>query len=66
MSIYYISDTHFGHANIIRLSNRPFLDIAEMNAELIARWNAKVTDDDDVYMLGDFAYRSIEAPKRRA
>ncbi len=61
MSIYYISDTHFGHANIIRLSNRPFRDIAEMNAELIARWNAKVTDDDDVYMLGDFAYRSAEA-----
>ena len=57
MSIFYIADTHFGHENSIRFCNRPFADVNEMNLTLIKNWNAKVTPDDDVYVLGDFAYR---------
>lgn len=57
MSIFYIADTHFGHENSIRFCNRPFADVNEMNRTLIKNWNAKVTPDDDVYVLGDFAYR---------
>lgn len=58
MSIYFTSDTHFGHANIIRLCNRPFATIEEMDEGLIARWNETVSEDDIVYHLGDFSYRS--------
>lgn len=52
---YYIADTHFGHNRIIELCNRPFKDVEEMNKQLIKNWNDTVTDDDVVYILGDFA-----------
>lgn len=56
--IYYISDTHFGHANMITIDNRPFSNLKEMDDYIIKAWNSKVTNDDDVYFLGDFAYRT--------
>ena len=55
---YYIADTHFGHDNIRRLSNRPFDTIEEMDKTIISNWNSRVTDEDDVYILGDFSYKS--------
>lgn len=55
---YYIADTHFGHDNIRRLSNRPFNNVEEMDKVIIDNWNSKVTDNDDVYILGDFSYKS--------
>lgn len=58
MAIYYIADTHFGHDNIRRLCNRPFVSVEEMDKEIIENWNSRVTDEDDVYILGDFAYKS--------
>lgn len=56
--IYYIADTHFGHANIIRFCNRPFATVEEMNQFMINNWNRRVNPDDYVYIVGDFAYRS--------
>ena len=55
---YYIADTHFGHDNIRRLSNRPFETVEEMDQTIIDNWNGRVTDSDDVYILGDFSYKS--------
>lgn len=55
--IFYIADTHFGHCNILWLSNRPFNTIEQMNNKIIDNWNKKVTDNDDVYILGDFSYK---------
>lgn len=55
--IWFTSDTHFGHANIIRLCSRPFASIDEMNEALIANWNERIDSDDTVYHLGDFAYK---------
>lgn len=56
--IFYTSDLHLGHKNIIKLCNRPFEDIEEMNKTIISNWNKKVGKDDIVYILGDFAYRN--------
>ena len=56
--IYYTADQHFGHSNIIRLCNRPFKDIAEMDKTLIMNWNSAVSADDVVYILGDLVFRS--------
>lgn len=53
---FYIADTHFGHANIIRYDNRPFDNVSQMDEALIDRWNETVTDDDTVYILGDFSW----------
>jgi calcineurin-like phosphoesterase family protein len=57
MTTFLISDTHFGHSAIIRMCNRPFADVREMDETMTANWNAVVRKDDSVIHLGDFAHR---------
>lgn len=52
--VFFTSDTHFNHANIIGFCNRPFKNIEEMNEAMIANWNKVVGVDDFVFHLGDF------------
>jgi calcineurin-like phosphoesterase family protein len=54
--IFFTSDTHFDHYNIIKHSHRPFISANDMNQGLIDRWNSKVSHNDTVYHLGDFAF----------
>ena len=53
---YYISDTHFRHAKVLKFDSRPFFTIEEMEKELIENWNQAVTNNDAVYILGDFCW----------
>lgn len=53
MTIWFSSDLHFHHANIIRFCNRPFADPADMNAKLVQVHNAFVQPNDHWYNLGD-------------
>ena len=55
--IFYVADTHFGHANVIRYDNRPFKNIEEMDETLINNWNNVVKKEDIVYILGDFCWK---------
>lgn len=59
--IYFISDTHFGHAGSLKWNNskvRPeFSSVEEMNELMIKNWNNIVKENDTVYFLGDFAYK---------
>lgn len=61
MTIFFTADHHFGHANIIRHTGRPFASLHEMNAHLTERWNAVVGPRDTVYHLGDIVWGN---PKR--
>ena len=55
---YYISDLHIGHANVICFDNRPFFTLDEMHETIIQNWNDTVNKNDDVYILGDFAWKN--------
>jgi calcineurin-like phosphoesterase family protein len=57
MKIFFTGCTHFGHENIIRLCNRPFSSVEDMDEQLTERWNKTVGKDDLVYHHGDFAFR---------
>jgi calcineurin-like phosphoesterase family protein len=56
VTVWFISDTHFGHANILRYCKRPFGSIEEMNEAFVKNWNDRVSNGDLVYHLGDFAF----------
>lgn len=58
MGIWFTSDTHFYHKNIIKFSNRPWNTVEEMNTALINNWNEVVKPNDIVFHLGDFAFAS--------
>ncbi len=51
--VYFISDTHFGHRNVLKLCNRPFETIEEMNETIIANWNSRVSGNDTVFIVGN-------------
>ena len=54
--VFFTSDTHWGHANILGFCKRPFKNVEEMNYKLIENWNNKVPTDGIVFHLGDFAW----------
>lgn len=51
--VFFIADLHFGHKDVITFDRRPFKDVEEMEAEMVCRWNAKVSRDDHVFVIGD-------------
>jgi calcineurin-like phosphoesterase family protein len=53
--MWFTSDLHFGHANIVKYTNRPFVDVEAMDAWLVDAWNDTVAPDDEVWVLGDVA-----------
>lgn len=63
MTIFFTSDTHFGHANILSFTDvdgqliRPwFSSVEEMNEVMVERWNGRVKEGDKVYHLGDVGF----------
>lgn len=59
MTTFLTSDTHFGHALMLKpeACARPFATTHEMDQGLIDNWNAVVHPNDTVWHLGDFAMR---------
>jgi calcineurin-like phosphoesterase family protein len=56
-NLFFTSDFHIGHANVIKFDGRPFSDLNEMHERLIQNWNSVVSDDDIVFYLGDLSHR---------
>jgi calcineurin-like phosphoesterase family protein/2'-5' RNA ligase len=61
-SVFFISDTHFDHAKIIRYCKRPFSDVREMNRFIKDNWNGTVGWNDTVYFLGDWSFGRRSRP----
>ena len=68
MNIWFTSDNHFSHKNIIKYCNRPFKNVKEMNQIMIRKWNERIKKDDLIFHIGDFCFKyapseSPDAPK---
>jgi calcineurin-like phosphoesterase family protein len=64
-NVWFISDTHFGHKNVIKYCRTQFATLEDMEGEIIERWNATVKPQDLVYHLGDFAWTPKDAKRVR-
>lgn len=58
--LFFTSDTHFNHTNILQYCNRPFKTVDQMNETIITNWNNVVEPDDVVFHLGDFCLGGAE------
>lgn len=54
--LYFTSDTHFNHYNIIKYCNRPYENCREMNDDLILKWNSVVSQEDTIIHVGDVTF----------
>ena len=54
--LFFTSDTHFYHKNMIYFANRPYENVEHMNEMLITNWNAVVKPVDDIIIAGDFMW----------
>ena len=54
--IFFSSDPHFFHSNVIKYCNRPFTNAEEMNDTLVTNWNTTVPDNAIVFLLGDVSF----------
>lgn len=67
-AVFLVSDTHFGHKNICKFTNydgsplRPWDDVAEMDEEMVKRWNETVPPKGKCYLLGDVCINRKSLP----
>lgn len=61
--IYFTSDLHFDHINVIKYCARPFNDVNEMNETIIDNYNKRIKNNDTCYILGDVMMRDTEHAK---
>lgn len=59
-NIFFTSDTHFWHKNVIKYCSRPYESVEKMNEALIQNWNDTVNDDSIIFHLGDFGFCGSE------
>jgi calcineurin-like phosphoesterase family protein len=57
---WFTSDLHFGHANILRFCDRPFVDVNHMNTAIVNAMNERVSPDDELWILGDVAMGNVD------
>ena len=53
MAIFLTSDLHFGHSKDFLWSPRGFQSSEEHDENIIKKYNSIITNEDDVYILGD-------------
>jgi len=56
-NIFFTSDYHLGHNNVIKFDNRPFKGLHDMHHTMIENWNSVVNEDSIIFYLGDYIYK---------
>jgi calcineurin-like phosphoesterase family protein len=56
MQIFVTSNQQFGRPGAIKKYDRPFSSLEEMDKTLIENWNLTVSENDVVYVLGNFGW----------
>lgn len=54
---FYMSDNHIEHFNVMKFDNRPFNNLDKMNQTILNNINKICSEDDDLYILGDFIWK---------
>lgn len=61
---WFISDTHFLHANVLKFLRddgkrlrHEFSNLEDMHSFIIKQWNSKISPGDKVYHLGDVTFQ---------
>ena len=62
--IWFTSDNHFFHKNVISHCNRPFNNLHEMHEHMIQEWNKRVKPTEHIYVLGDFSFSGWTMTKK--
>ncbi len=66
MAKFLTSDQHYGHPKVLTLGRgRPFNSLAEMENYLVREHNKRVKPQDEVFHLGDFAYKTTKEEAKR-
>jgi calcineurin-like phosphoesterase family protein len=63
-ALFLTSDLHFGHANIIEYTDRPFSSLEVMHDRLVGAWNDTVDYGDEVWVLGDVCMGNLSRSLR--
>lgn len=56
---FFTADLHFGHRGVLRHCRRPYESLEEMEQSLISNWNDTITEQDTIYILGDFSFSGL-------
>jgi calcineurin-like phosphoesterase family protein len=62
--VFFTSDWHIGHANVLAYDSRPFKDVDHMAEVLVGNFNASVPPHGLTYFLGDMGLCSGEKLKK--
>lgn len=54
--LYFTSDFHLFHTNVLRFDKRPYKDVFEMHEDIVEKWNDMIDKNDVVYYIGDLSF----------
>ena len=55
--VYFTSDWHLAHTNIIKYCDRPFKTIEEMNAKILSNYIKVISPTDTIFFVGDLTIK---------
>lgn len=64
-NVFFMSDLHYGHKNILEIDKRPYESIEAMNEYIVRELKTKLRPSDILFDLGDLFWKSINIKECR-